>query len=425
MPNNRQWAAFVWLLVLGAFVLARRDFRHMVTDLVRQFCALKIMVPVLLFTGYCAGVIAAGTALGGWTPERTTDTVMWFGGALALLFRATDITKERQFIRHSLVEPMRAAALLVFFIGLFPLPLWAELLLLPIVALAVALSVVASGQKEHAAAKRLADSVLTAGGLALIGWAIYRAIEAWGTVGSTDTVRALLLPMWAIAAVVPVVYLFGVVMYYEQVALRIGHAGSPPRRTRQALAGVASVLKLRVREIATFDTFWAARVSEAGSFEAARAVASRYRRSLREKEEAVRRSEERLREYAGVQGTDEEGRQLDQREFDVTRGALQWLATVQMGCYHNGARYKPEALDLADPPRQGLLADHGIRMVVREDGQAWYAWRRTPSDWRLGIGAAAPPPDQWLGDGPQSPNGFPGLDPWWGSGPFGPDAANW
>jgi hypothetical protein len=77
--------------------------------------------------------------------------------------------------------------------------------------------------------------------------------------------------------------------------------------------------------------FWAAQVAEAGSFGAARAVALRYRRSLREKDEALRLSEARLREHTGVHGADEEGRQLDQREFDVTRQALQWLATVQMG----------------------------------------------------------------------------------------------
>lgn len=166
-------------------------------------------------------------------------------------------------------------------------------------------------------------------------------------------------------------------------------------------------------------------MAEARSFGAARMVAAEFRLSLRDKEEDQRRSEERLRAYARVPGADEEGRQLDQREFDVTRYVLQWLATVQMGCYHSHARYQPEALDRTDPSSYGLPADHGVQMNVREDGQAWYAWRRTPSGWCLGIGAAGPPPDQWLGDGPQPPRGFPGRDPWWGSGPFGVDAANW
>ena len=381
---------------------------------------------MLLFAGYCAGVIAAGAALGGWTPARTADTIVWFGGAVALLIRANEIAGERRFIRRSVVEPVRVAAIVVFFVGLFPLPLWAELLLLPMVVVAVGLSVVASGRREDAAAKRLVDSALTTGGLALLGWAAYRTVEDWGVINSADTVRALLLPMWATAAVVPVVYLFSVLMGYETAALHIRQAGERGRTVWRALAAVASVLRLRVRDIAAFDMQWGGRVAQAGSFHAARAVAAEFRRSRRDREDAERRRQERLLAYAGVPGTDQEGRQLDQREFDVTRDALEWLATVQMNLYGDpGGRYQPEALDIADPSGCGLPADHGVQMEVRDDGQAWYAWRRTPSGWCFGIGAASPPPDQWLADGPQPPPGFPGLDPWWGSGPFGVEAANW
>jgi len=425
MPNNRQWAALVWLLILSAFVLVRRDTRQMLTGLLHQLWAPKIFVPLLLFTGYCVGVIAAGAAVGAWTLQRTTDTVVWFGGALALLFRATKVAEERRFVRHSLVEPMGVAAILVFFVGLFPLALWAELLLLPMVMFAVALSIVASGHREHAAAKLLVDILLTTCGLALLAWAIYQATQEWDIVSSADTVRALLLPMWATAAVVPVVYLFGVLMEYEKVALRVRNADPAPGHTWRVLAGIASVLKLHVRDIATLDTTWARRMAKAGSFATARTVTAQYRLSLREKEGAQHRSEEWFRKCAGVKGTDEEGRQLDQREFDVTRRALQWLATVQMGFYHNDFRYNNRALDIANFSDEGLSADHGIQIVVRKDGQAWYAWRRTPSCWCLGIGAAAPPPDQWLGDGPQPPDGFPGRDTWWGSEPFGVDTSNW
>jgi hypothetical protein len=138
-----------------------------------------------------------------------------------------------------------------------------------------------------------------------------------------------------------------------------------------------------------------------------------------------RRRQERLRMYAGVSGTDEEGRPLDQREFDQTCRALQWLATVQMGCYNNSSRYQLEALDRADLSRFGLPTEHGVHMKIRNDGQAWYAWRQTPSHWCFGIGATVPPPNQWLGDGPDVPQAFPGRGPWWGSEPFGADAPNW
>ena len=52
------------------------------------------------------------------------------------------------------------------------------------------------------------------------------------------------------------------------------------------------------------------------------------------------------------------------------------------------------------------------------------AWRRTIAGWCFAIGAAGPPPDQWLDDGPNPPRGFPGEDPEWGR-RFGIDARNW
>ena len=57
-------------------------------------------------------------------------------------------------------------------------------------------------------------------------------------------------------------------------------------------------------------------------------------------------------------------------------------------------------------------------MKVAEDGQRWFAYRRTISKWCFAIGAAGPPPDQWEYDGQDSPRGFPGEDPSWGDLPF-------
>lgn len=94
-----------------------------------------------------------------------------------------------------------------------------------------------------------------------------------------------------------------------------------------------------------------------------------------------------------MQGTDDDGRQLDQREFEETRRALRWLATCQMGWYRNrGGRYRQELLDiLGDFTKQGLPAEHGIELHVAPDGQRWWAGRQTITGWYFAIGAAGPP----------------------------------
>lgn len=69
---------------------------------------------------------------------------------------------------------------------------------------------------------------------------------------------------------------------------------------------------------------------------------------------------------AGPQGTDDEERQLDQREFEETKRSLRWLATCQIGRYRNRrARYRAELLDiLGDFTNHGLPAKHGIELNV-------------------------------------------------------------
>ncbi len=101
-----------------------------------------------------------------------------------------------------------------------------------------------------------------------------------------------------------------------------------------------------------------------------------------------------------------------------------------MGWYRNNDanRYRSDLLEfvldgyagrrLPDPP--------GIEMRVSDDGQRWFAWRRTVSGWVFAIGAAGPPRDQWEYDGPDPPAGFPGEDPAWGPRAYGDDAnVNW
>jgi hypothetical protein len=63
-------------------------------------------------------------------------------------------------------------------------------------------------------------------------------------------------------------------------------------------------------------------------------------------------------------------------------------------------------------PRDGLPENHGVEMYVPRDGQRWYAMRRAVTSWWFAIGAAGPPPDQWLYDGPHPPRGFPAEPEW-------------
>jgi hypothetical protein len=150
-------------------------------------------------------------------------------------------------------------------------------------------------------------------------------------------------------------------------------------------------------------------------------VIREFRADLAARDLADQQRADDLVRYAGAQGTDSEGRQLDRREFAETRAALEWLSTCQMGWYYRPpeGRYKDDLLKIFQPGHtHGLPDEHGIHLSVRRDGQAWYAWRRTISGWVFAVGSDGPPPDQRYYDGPEPPGGYPGSRAGWGADAF-------
>jgi hypothetical protein len=100
-----------------------------------------------------------------------------------------------------------------------------------------------------------------------------------------------------------------------------------------------------------------------------------------------------------------------------------------MGWYRNEERsdeYRADLLDVLSGLRQfEFESDEPIIAKVRKDGQAWYAYRRTPSGHVFGMGASGPPPSQWFCDAPTPPSGFPSKTSAGWTDFMSPDRAEW
>jgi hypothetical protein len=184
----------------------------------------------------------------------------------------------------------------------------------------------------------------------------------------------------------------------------------------RARLGVVMGLRTRLLDIHGFGGQYARRASSAKTIRGAMAAVRDFKtdRARQAAEEQAQR--DRLEAFAGMKGINEQGQQLDRREFAETQEALRWVATCHMGWYNRRKRYRRDLLEiLGDFDRQGLTADHGIVMKVRKDGQAWYAYRRTITGWVLGIGASKGTLDQWFYDGPEPPSSYPRPGHGWGA----------
>jgi hypothetical protein len=286
----------------------------------------------------------------------------------------------------------------------------------------LAMSVAAARQREHQQVNVLVDSLMTCAGVGLLLYVCVSLIHNWGTLDKGDLAQQLVLPVWLTIGVLPFIYVMGLLAAYELAFLRIGWKSKTRRwvRMRQKAALLTS-FHMKATEIGALGGAWQFKLDEATSFSAARRVVAEFRRAQEDAAREAHEKEERLVRHAGGDGVDEDGRRLDRREFDATTHALRWVGTCHMGWYRNNdaERYRADLLSFVLDGYAGrqLPSPHGVEMRVSDDGQKWFAWRRTVGGWVFAIGAAGPPLDQWEYDGPEPPTGFPGNDPAWGTGP--------
>lgn len=429
MLNDRELASALYIGVLVVGCLVSRRTRSSVLGLVRTTLHPKIVSPVLLMLALVLLLVWAAASVGLWVGDLVAPTVAWFVTAgLVLLFNFKHTWKTPRFLRSSASNVLGIGVLIGFFTNLFSLSLLGELILQPTVVFLTLLALVARRDPAHRPVERVAEALLVAIGLALLTLSAVQLIGQWDTLDLRVLALEFLLPVWLTAGVLPFIYAMAFYGAYEGAFLRINHAVEDRRgRVRAKLAALLTC-RLHLSDVDALSFYWARQAGERTSLSRARQVFREFRLSLRDAEQEQEGARLRLVRNAGLQGTDDDGRQLDQREFEETKRALRWLATCQMGWYRTrGGRYRAELLDIVgDFTNHGLPGEHGIELHVTPDGQRWWAGRRTVTGWYLAIGAAGPPPDKWEYDGEAPPGGFPGEHQDWGDRPFSLDAcANW
>ncbi len=426
MLNNREVASLILVSVFALWAFSQKSVRQGFVEVVGACLDPQILVSLAAMLAWVGLEVWMGIRLALWSPAFAKGTILWtLGSALFLLFNCTQIDSDgddRHFLRRTILATVGVAAFVEFFVNLYVMNLPGELVFQFVVA-ALGLMVAMAGQKpKYKPVKVFCERVLVLIGLALLAFASRQVYLHWHQLDVREVLLDFALPVWLTVGLVPFLYLFNIYVAYD-AAFRLTNREQTGKgshwRSRLALL---SVLHFRADTVRKFAGRWyfTRKLREAQTFPDAKGVVSEFLDDLRRTEQAKLDEENRLRRYSGSQKLDDEGRRLDRREFAATIDALHWLATCQMGWHRRCGRYRCDLLKILndDFTRHGLPKEAGIRLHVTEDGQSWYAWRRTVTGWCFAIGATGPPPDQWTCDGPGPPESFPGKAKSWGDGPF-------
>jgi hypothetical protein len=275
----------------------------------------------------------------------------------------------------------------------------------------------AAGGTSYVSAKA-GNRAKVAVGVIAIGLLVYTTVQYVQKPAAIDLgglARGFALPMWQTLGALPFLWTMSVLFVYENALMHLRTSTTDGRLPWKSVLAMVVSFRFRRTALHGFAGRWPRELVLAIGFREARAVIARQQAEVKAEAARAQQAADDLKRYAGVQGLDARGRQLDKREFKETTEALETLANAQMGWYRSSKnRYQPVLLEsFGDVYARGLPSEHGITMEVSRTGQSWFAWRRTPSGLCFAIGAAGPPPDHRFYEGMEPPRGFPKANPDW------------
>jgi hypothetical protein len=285
MPDNRECAALLWLVIALLWILSRKNLRASVGSLLRAASHPKILLPIVAMFGYVALEVWLGFKLSLWRSDLMKPTLLWLAfTGLAMLFRFDRVPQERHFFRRSVMTALGITAFLEFLVNVAPMNVIAEIVLQPVVAVLAMIPVFAADKERCRSARKAAGILLAFIGFSLLGYTIHQIYSTWEGIDKQTLLRQLALPVWLTVGLLPFIYTLSLLANYELAFMRIDFAAKDRKARWRAKLALLTKLHFRMRDTRAFGGPWSGMIVSASSFSAARQVVADFLKAQRDAE---------------------------------------------------------------------------------------------------------------------------------------------
>lgn len=224
--NPRQFALVTWATIAAVVLLARRDTRGSVVDVVKTALTPKLLVPAIGGLTWNAAVIYGLFRLGFWSVSLWWDTAVFVllgsAGLVGRMIESKDYS--RRFFVEAVLSTLGLTVLMGTIVSTYAFGVVAELLLVPWLVLLGGLLGLVRSSDEHRAVVKPVTFLVAITGVAMLSRAVAGAIVDYEGFLSVQMVQSLLLLFVLTAGFVPYVFALRVWMTYEVacVPLKLG-----------------------------------------------------------------------------------------------------------------------------------------------------------------------------------------------------------
>ena len=224
--TNRDIATVVWLLLFLWWGSRRPGVRKTLGSLRQTLLNRAIIVVVFLALLYVSAIICILRHFGLWSIASLKDTVVWvFTGAIYMIFSSVSASTKEDHFQRTIVGALKIAviteAVVSFLLSLYPLDLWKELLLVPVMALLGMMLALCESDPKFAVLVKPIRWLLTIIGLFLIWHTLHNLVHDWNVQTATELLIDFSLQTTLTILFFPFIYLLTVYFAYERVFIRL------------------------------------------------------------------------------------------------------------------------------------------------------------------------------------------------------------
>lgn len=218
--NSRELAILIWLAAVLIVLLFIPKVRPALGNVVRAFFQPMILMAIGLVLAWVGLSVAILATFQIWDWSHLKGTLVWvvtYG--LATLFDINRLSETPRALASLAKEAVAVTAVIVFIGEFYTLPLWGELILIPLLVFLGMVAAVADTKPETKIAARFTENILIIAGLGMFAFSAFRIITDLQAFANLDTLRDFAVP--ALLSLMYLPFLYGLLLFmaYENATI--------------------------------------------------------------------------------------------------------------------------------------------------------------------------------------------------------------
>ena len=211
-----------WIIVALVSCTLHSKIRASMVGVLRAFFVRPILIGVFFLIAYYGCVVLLLAQIGIWAPSQSKLTFLWLGTAGFLgLYSLVEVSENPEHLSKSAQEIFQITIVLEFFINLYRMPIFAELIFVPLSVFLGTLIAVARLDKAHRSVDRLLTGFAFCIGFALLAYAAWRTVKNPAVIIHLETLRSFILPVIYSLFLLPFVWAGAIYIAYQSIFIRL------------------------------------------------------------------------------------------------------------------------------------------------------------------------------------------------------------